>query len=72
MIAFYRDDELFRFKPGKKDIVLVREDGNRLHVQKRLLFCNLKEAYRPFVSRHPGVKIGFSKLQSRFFLTRGP
>ena len=62
VIAFYRDDELSRLMPGKKDFALVREDGNRFHVQKRLLFCNLKEAYQLFVSRHPGVKIGFSNF----------
>ena len=62
VIAFYKDEELSRLMPGKKDFLLVREDGKRLHAQKRLLLCNLKEAYQLFVSRHPDMKIGFSKF----------
>ena len=55
--AFYRDDEISRPLPGKKDFVSV---GKNLHVQKRLLLCNLKEAYQQFMSKHNGVKIGSS------------
>ncbi|KAL5503683.1 hypothetical protein EMCRGX_G010672 [Ephydatia muelleri] len=55
--AFYRDDEISRPLPGKKDFVSV---GKNVHVQKRLLLCNLKEAYQQFMSKHNGVKIGFS------------
>ena len=62
MIAFYKDEKLSRLMPGKKDFLLVREDGKRLHAQKRLLLCNLKEVYQLFVSRHPDMKIGFSKF----------
>lgn len=62
VIAFYKDEELSRLMPGKKDFLLVREDGKRLHAQKRLLLCNLKEAYQLFVSRYPDMKIGFSKF----------
>ena len=58
VVAFYRDDEISRPMPGK-DFVSV---GKNVHLQKRLIFCNLKEAYQQFVSRHHSVKIDFSSF----------
>ena len=47
--------------PGKKDYVSVTLDtGVREHHQKRLVLCNLKEAYTHFKTVHPVVKVGFS------------
>ena len=37
-------------------------DGEKVHQQKRLVICNLKEAYHQFKVLHPGVKVGFSKF----------
>lgn len=48
--------------PGKKDFVSVRQEGKRVHVQKKLVLCNLKEAYHAFKDANPGLKIGFSKF----------
>ena len=49
--------------PGKKDYISVRnEDGEKIHMQKRLVLCNLIEAYQQFKLMHPGVKVGFSKF----------
>ena len=43
---FYLSDELSRVMPGRKDFISVLgEDGNRQHMQNRLLLCNIKEAY---------------------------
>lgn len=47
MKSFYRDDEISRPMPGKKDFLSVREGGEKVHLQKRLLLCNLKEVYHP-------------------------
>ena len=38
--AFYEDDEFSRMMPGGKDFVSI---GNKVHMQKRLLLCNLNE-----------------------------
>ena len=60
---FYLSDDISRIMPGKKDFVSVlAADGKREHKQKRLLLCNLKEAYNEFKGRHPDMKIGFSKF----------
>lgn len=48
--------------PGKKDFVSVKQGGQRVHVQKRLVLSNLKEAYQLFKDKHPDEKIGFSKF----------
>ena len=50
--------------PGKKDIfcLLRKADGEKEHWQKRLVLCNLKEAYHQFKTEHPDVKVGFSKF----------
>ena len=47
--------------PGTKDYVSV---GKRVHKQKRLLLCNLKELYSAFKEKYPDSKIGFSKFCS--------
>lgn len=39
-------------------------DGKREHIQKRLILCNLREAYQKFKENHQNIKIGFSKFAS--------
>ena len=62
--GFYTSEELSREMPGAKDFVSIRnkDTGKREHVQKRLILCNLKEAYRCFKDKYPEQKIGFSKF----------
>ena len=38
------------------------DDGEKVHLQKRLVLCNLKEAYHQFKEMHPNVKVEFSKF----------
>ena len=59
---FYQSDEVSRVMPGKKDFASVKEQGNRIHVQKRLMLGNLKEVYHEFKSQFPNEKIGFSRF----------
>ena len=48
--------------PGKKDFVSVKQEGTRVHIQKRLVLSNLREVYRAFKDAYPDKKIGFSKF----------
>ena len=48
--------------PGMKDFISVLFEGKRQHVQKRLVLCNLREAYEQFKQTYPDQKIGFSKF----------
>ena len=59
---FYQNDEVSRVMPGKKDFVSVKQVDGRVHVQKRLVLCNLKELYKHLKDRFPAEKIGFSKF----------
>ena len=54
--------------PGKKDFVSVKQEGKRLHVQKRLVLSNLREVYCEFKRQFPDHKIGFSKSNTAFWL----
>ena len=59
----YISDNISRIMPGKKDFVSVRgNDEKREHMQKRLLMCNLREAYHEFKEHNPELKVGFSNL----------
>ncbi len=40
----------------------MRVDNQRIICQKRLLLCNLDEAYRAFKDKYPELKVGFSKF----------
>ena len=68
---FYNDDEYSRQMPGKKDFVSVKKN---VHVQKRLILCNLKELHAAFKNKYPNLKIGFSKfyyLKPKWCVTAG-
>ena len=43
---FYYSDTVSRVMPGKKDFLSVMENGERKHIQKRLVLNNLKEDYQ--------------------------
>ena len=60
--TFYEYDDTSRVMPGKKDFVSVRQGEKRVHIQKRLVLSNLKEAYCDFKDKFPDVKVGFSKF----------
>ena len=47
--------------PGKKDFVSM---GKKVHMQKRLLLCDLRELYSAFKKNYPNINIGFSKFCS--------
>ena len=38
------------------------ENGERKHIQKRLVLSNLKEVYQLFSEKYPIIRIGFSKF----------
>jgi len=61
--------------PGRKDFVSIRKEEGRVHIQKRLVLCNLKELYRLFKESFPHVAIGFSKfaeLRPKHCILAGP
>ena len=69
--SFYEDDEYSRIMPGKKDYVSIKKN---VHMQKRLLLCNLKELFVAFKTMNPEIKLEFSRfctLQPKWCITAG-
>jgi hypothetical protein len=60
--TFYESDDISRAMPGKKDFVSVKKEGQRQHVQKRLVLSNLREVYLEFKERFPDHNVRFSKF----------
>jgi hypothetical protein len=58
VLSFYEDDEISRVCPGMRDVVSVRIDSVKVVKQKRLLLCNLNEAYAEFKKLNPDIKLG--------------
>lgn len=61
---FYNDERFSRTMPGIRDYKIVRENGDKVKIQRRLLIMNLKELYEEFKVEFPNVKIGFSTFAS--------
>ena len=62
VLEFYERDEISRQLPGRKDIVVVVENGEKVLKQKKLLLMNVFEVYQMFKKEYPQVKIGKSKF----------
>lgn len=58
---FCRSPEISTQMPGVKDYKSVKQsDGERVHVQKRLLLKNHNEIHQCFKTKYPFVKIGIT------------
>ena len=62
ILHFYKSEEISRIMPGKKDYKSVRKGGFKVQEQKHLILCNLREAYKLFKTKHPSLKVRFSKF----------
>ncbi|CAF3062956.1 unnamed protein product [Rotaria sp. Silwood2] len=40
--------------PGKRDTIVVNDDGNKITYQKRIMLYTIREAYELFLIEHPG------------------
>lgn len=61
VLQFFESDQISRATPGLNDYVSVKKEGKKIHIQKRLLVCTLREAFIKFqeVSKN---SIGFSSF----------
>ena len=62
--ASHKEKDISRQAPGRKDSVIIKENGKKLKLQKRHLMWSLKETFGLFQKEDPQVKIGFSKFCS--------
>ena len=61
ILKFYEHEAFSRTCPGKKDFVSVRIGAKKVHMQKKLLFVNLKELFLEY-KKENGAEVGFSKF----------
>lgn len=61
---FFTSDDISRACPGKRDYVITTSRAEKVYLQRRLIMCNLKEAYALFKEEYPTLKIGFSFFAS--------
>lgn len=59
---FYEQDDISRIAPGKKDVMVIYANGEKITKQKRHLFTSLKEAHALFLKNHPSISLGKSKF----------
>lgn len=61
--SFYESNEVSRAMPDIKDCATVIESNRSISkISKRLIFGNLKEAYKHVKDKFPSIKISFSKF----------
>ena len=60
---FYERDDISRQAPGRKEVILVRnDDGNKETKQKRHLLSSVKETYAIFKKENPHACVGKTKF----------
>lgn len=62
MIEFYNNDGISRMMPGMRDCKVMRNEHEKIYVQRKLLLYTLREAHNLFKIDYPLTKIGFSKF----------
>lgn len=63
VVNFYKDEEISATMPGKKDVILFKNNqGIKTELQKRLLLGTLRELYATFKERHSDLKVGFTSF----------
>ena len=68
---FYQSDEMSRMMPGRKDFVSVKQSEGRVHVQKRLILCNLRELYQVFKDQYQTGFTKFAELRPKHCVLAG-
>jgi len=60
---FYFRDDISYQAPGKKDTIIIKENGEKKTLQKRYLLYTLNELYQLFIEENPQVVIGSSSFK---------
>jgi uncharacterized protein (DUF2461 family) len=54
IISFYCRDDISYQMPGKRDTIVVNDNGNKTTYQKKILLYTVREAYELFLAENPG------------------
>jgi hypothetical protein len=55
IVEFYCRDDISYQLPGKRDTIVVRQDGTKSIHQKRILLYNIREVHQLFLSENSGI-----------------
>jgi len=55
IVLFYCRDDISYQMPGKRDVIVVKDDGQKITYQKRILLYNIREAYEMFLVENHGI-----------------
>ncbi|CAF1442411.1 unnamed protein product [Rotaria sordida] len=58
IILFYGRDDISYQMPGKRDTIIVNDNGNKTTYQKKILLYTIREAYELFLAENPGISVG--------------
>lgn len=56
VVSFYERDDISYQMPGKRDTVVVKENGTKTTFQKRILLFNLREVHQMFIQDNPSIQ----------------
>ncbi|CAF1246475.1 unnamed protein product [Rotaria sordida] len=57
IILFYSRDDISYQMPGKRDTIVVNDNGNKITYQKKILLYTIREAYELFLAANPGISV---------------
>jgi hypothetical protein len=57
VLSFYERDDISYQMPGKRDTVVVKENGTKTIYQKRILLFNLREVHQMFIQDNPSIQL---------------
>ncbi|CAF1567393.1 unnamed protein product [Rotaria magnacalcarata] len=61
VIKFYNRDDVSYQMPGKRDCIIVENDGKKITLQKRILLYSIRETYQLFIGDKNDPNINLSK-----------
>ncbi|CAF1497350.1 unnamed protein product [Rotaria sordida] len=69
--SFYCRDDISYQMSGKRDTVVIKENGNKITYQKRILLYNIRGAFELFVAENSGVSVSrtfFAEMRPPYVL----
>ncbi|CAF5219604.1 unnamed protein product, partial [Rotaria magnacalcarata] len=59
--------------PGKRDTIVVNDNGQKTTYQKRILLYTIREAYELFLAENPGISLGrtvFADVRPKYVVVK--
>ncbi|CAM4848043.1 unnamed protein product [Rotaria magnacalcarata] len=73
IVSFYCRDDISYQMPGKRDTIVVNDNGQKTTYQKRILLYTIREAYELFLAENPGISLGrtvFADVRPKYVVVK--